>query len=30
MLQLERARKDLESVVELSGDLKKRAEKQKH
>ena len=28
--QLERARKDLESVVELSGDLKKRAEKQKH
>ena len=28
--QLERARRDLESVVELSGDLKKRAEKQKH
>jgi hypothetical protein len=28
--QLERARKDLESVVELSGDLKKRAERQKH
>jgi len=28
--QLERARRDLESVVALSGDLKKRAEKQKH
>jgi len=27
--QLERARQDLQSVVELSGDLKKRAEKQK-
>jgi hypothetical protein len=28
--QLERARRDLEDVVELSGAIKKRAEKQKH
>jgi len=28
--QLEKARRDLESVVELSSDIKKRADKQKH
>jgi hypothetical protein len=28
--ELERARRDLESVVQLSGYLKKRADKQKH
>ena len=28
--QLEKARRDLESVMELSSDLKKRADKQKH
>jgi hypothetical protein len=29
-LQLEKARRDLQSVVELSNDIKKRADKQKH
>jgi hypothetical protein len=28
--QLDKARRDLQSVVELSGDIKKRADKQKH
>lgn len=29
-LQLEKARRDLDSVVQLSGEIKKRADKQKH